>query len=107
MNRAPADPPMADYIRITARHALMNIQSYDEFTHATNPRRAFTLLELIVAVLMIGVLMALLFPALARSGDNGARTVCVNNLRQLGSALLMYGSDNNDLMAYPNWGTTG
>jgi len=76
-------------------------------TCAAGECRGFTLLELMVVILTSAVLMALLFPALGKSSDNGTRTVCVNNLRQLGSALLMYGGDNNDYMAYPNWGTSG
>ena len=67
----------------------------------------FTLIELIVVVATGAVLFALLLPVLAKSSENGTRTVCVNNLRQLGSALLMYDGDNNDYMAYPNWGSSG
>lgn len=67
----------------------------------------FTLIELLVVLATSALLLTLLLPALAKSSDNGTRTVCVNNLRQLGSACLMYGGDNSDYMAYPNWGTTG
>ncbi len=68
---------------------------------------AFTLIELLAVIVTGAMLAALLLPALAKSSDNGTRTVCVNNLRQLGSALLMYNGDNNDYMAYPNWGSSG
>ncbi len=81
--------------------------SSDTLTRSSTGRRGFTLLELMVVVVMLVLLAAFVVPGLARSSDNGSRTVCVNNLRQLGSALLIYGSDNNDLMAYPNWGSTG
>jgi prepilin-type N-terminal cleavage/methylation domain-containing protein len=85
----------------------MKSASPDGLKRASTNRRAFTLLELIIVVLMSAILMSLLLPILARSSDQGTRAVCVKNLRQLGSALLMYGADNNDLMAYPNWGTSG
>ena len=48
---------------------------------------AFTLVELAVVIITLAILAALILPALARSGDNNARTVCSNNLRQLGTAL--------------------
>jgi len=65
---------------------------------------AFTLLELLVVLVMVSLLLTLaLLPALARSSDQGARTVCINNLRQLGRASQMYASDNNDYFPFPNW----
>jgi type II secretory pathway pseudopilin PulG len=65
---------------------------------------AFTLTDLLVVLATVAILAALILPALARSGDNGARTVCLNNLRQLGMAQNMYTSENQDTMPWPNWG---
>ncbi len=53
----------------------------------------------------LAILAALILPALAKSGDNGMRTVCINNLRQMGMALNMYASENQDTMPWVNWGT--
>jgi prepilin-type N-terminal cleavage/methylation domain-containing protein/prepilin-type processing-associated H-X9-DG protein len=52
--------------------------------------RAFTLVELLVVVAVIGVLAALLLPALAGGRQAGQRIKCVSNLRQLGLAAQMY-----------------
>ena len=65
---------------------------------------AFTLIELLVVMATLAVLAVLILPALAKSGDNGARMVCLNNLRQLGTALNLYTGENQDYMPWPNWG---
>jgi type II secretory pathway pseudopilin PulG len=63
----------------------------------------FTLIELVFVILTCALLGCLVVPALARSGDGGKRAVCFNNLRQLGMAMIMYGNDNRDFLAPPNW----
>jgi type II secretory pathway pseudopilin PulG len=69
-------------------------------------QRAFALVELMVVILTLAVLAALVAPALARSDDDSKRMVCVNNLRQLGMAANMYPADNDDYLAFCNWGFT-
>ena len=66
--------------------------------------RAFTLTDLLVVMATLAILAAVMLPALARSGDNGMRMVCLNNLRQLGMAQNMYTGENQDTMPWPNWG---
>jgi type II secretory pathway pseudopilin PulG len=65
------------------------------------------LIELLVVIATLAVLALLILPALAKSGDNGARMVCLNNLRQLGTALNLYTGENQDYMPWPNWGNDG
>jgi prepilin-type N-terminal cleavage/methylation domain-containing protein len=56
---------------------------------------AFTLLELLVVIAIIGILAALLLPALSRAKKNGQRIACVNNLHQLSLGCQLYSNDND------------
>jgi prepilin-type N-terminal cleavage/methylation domain-containing protein len=59
-------------------------------------KHAFTLLELLVVVAIIGILAALLLPALSRSKQKAQGTFCVSNGRQLMLSLRLYADDHND-----------
>ena len=60
-----------------------------------NKRRAFTLVELLVVIAVIGILAALLLPALAKSKETGKRINCTSNLRQLGLSAALYSGDHD------------
>lgn len=57
---------------------------------------AFTLIELLVVIAIIGILAALLLPALAKSKTKAQGILCMNNSKQLTYAWLMYANDNDD-----------
>ncbi|MBU4488461.1 MAG: prepilin-type N-terminal cleavage/methylation domain-containing protein [Candidatus Omnitrophica bacterium] len=65
------------------------------FLKFSTHKQAFTLIELLVVIAIIGVIAALLVPALGRARESARTAMCANNLRQIGLAMHMYADDNN------------
>lgn len=60
--------------------------------------KAFTLVELLVVIAIIAILAAILFPVFAQAKEAAKKTASLSNTKQLGTAILMYLGDNDDVL---------
>jgi prepilin-type N-terminal cleavage/methylation domain-containing protein/prepilin-type processing-associated H-X9-DG protein len=78
---------------------------FDGMRKSGQQRIGFTLVELLVVIGIIGVLIAILLPALARAREAARTVACASNIRQIGIACLAYAGRNQGLLPVPVLGT--
>jgi len=78
----------------------------DKATKQTSANRAFTLIEILVVVAIIGILAAILFPVFARVRENARRSSCASNMKQIGLGLIQYSQDYNERLPVTPKGNT-
>jgi len=61
-------------------------------------RKGFTLIELLVVIAIIAILAAILFPVFARAREKARQTSCLSNMKQIGTAVMMYVQDYDEVM---------
>ncbi len=66
-------------------------------------RRGFTLVELLVVIAIIGILIAMLLPAIQAAREAARRANCANNLKQIGSGILLYADRNSEQIPPSGW----
>jgi prepilin-type N-terminal cleavage/methylation domain-containing protein/prepilin-type processing-associated H-X9-DG protein len=69
--------------------------TFSRSNSATARPDAFTLVELLVTIVIVGILAAILLPVLAGARNKAHNILCLNNLRQLGIAARLYAGDDN------------
>ncbi|HUA65132.1 MAG TPA: prepilin-type N-terminal cleavage/methylation domain-containing protein [Alphaproteobacteria bacterium] len=84
-----------------AKEALTGPRSSDQERGCGTVSRsgAFTLIELLIVIAIIAILASILLPVLARAQQRADRAYCLNNMRQLAEAWIMYADDNNSYIA--------
>lgn len=67
-------------------------------------KKGFTLIELLVVIAIIALLAAILFPVFGRARENARKATCISNLKQIGSAMMLYLQDWDE--TYPFYGAS-
>ncbi len=105
-NRACICQPCVEKFRLEKSFTTLHATRRAHGLTAPKPSEGgFTLIELLVVIAIIGILSAILLPALGRAKSAAQRADCTGNLRQLGIATQLYWGDNHE-NGFPFWTKT-
>lgn len=90
----PRDPPDTAYKDNRGGSIMINMRG----------RKGFTLIELLVVIAIIALLAGLLFPVFSRAREKARQATCLNNLKQIGTAFMMYCQDYDDMFPRRGFG---
>ncbi|MBE6403214.1 MAG: DUF1559 domain-containing protein [Lentisphaerae bacterium] len=77
---------------------MKSATSSNFFLHAGRKLTRFTLIELLVVIAIIAILAAMLLPALSAARERARTSKCVGNLKNIGTAIMMYAGDNQSFV---------
>jgi prepilin-type N-terminal cleavage/methylation domain-containing protein/prepilin-type processing-associated H-X9-DG protein len=66
-------------------------------------KKAFTLIELLVVIAIIAILAAILFPVFAQAKEAAKKTACLDNAKQMATAVFLYANDFDDTACQTSW----
>src|SRR6185312_1015768 len=78
-------------------------QSPTGLVSSRQARRGFTLIELLVVIAIIAILAAILLPVFAAARERARSSSCLNNMKQIGLAMITYTQDNDETYPYCPW----
>jgi prepilin-type N-terminal cleavage/methylation domain-containing protein/prepilin-type processing-associated H-X9-DG protein len=84
-------------MRPTRSSILIHLEGVRKVKQSRIKASAFTLIELLVVIAIIAILAAILFPVFAQAREKARQTSCLSNLKQIGTAIMMYTQDYDEL----------
>ncbi len=87
--------------KATKSRTQSNLISQNQLLGKMMKNHSFTLIELLVVIAIIAILAAMLLPALSAARERAKASTCTSQLKQCGTALVMYGGDNHNFLPQP------
>lgn len=102
---AVTDPAVTTVPRMPTKE--VNVKRFVPRLRGRARGSGFTLIELLVVIAIIAILAAILFPVFAKAREAARSASCKSNLKQLGTAILMYSQDYDEKLPQCGWNDPG